>query len=606
MEPDSPTPDDAPHGDASCPSCGAATAGDQRYCLVCGSRVGDRRLDPIEMLTPSTAVGGPASAAAAAAHPRPGAAPPGATAAAPRAVPLAAAAAAIVVAGVSGMLVTHGGPGPGARAAVIAAPAPAPSPEGFGADPRSAPSAGASGSQSVNDPPAADPSPPVVPSPAAPASPAEAPVTDDVPGDDASEDGDDVAADGPAPTPRVWLLALEGPRAADAVERVARQGVRLSGMRSVATTAQANATALVGGVRPAMVDPAAAAAPADVSVAPVTRVAAAAAVDPLAVPPAAAPVDPPAPVDPLAVAAAAAPVDPPAVDAAADAAPSLLAALVADRRTWRAYVDAQPTGGPVLPGVCAAPPDGDAAATLLASRLPFAAIDGIGCDRAVTSLEALGDDLSSGDDVPAFSYVAMGGCAAPERPAVALPDAVEDTVATITASTEYQQDGMLVVTTIGDQDACAPGTASPSAPALAPTAPPTAAPSTAARPTASPTAVAPAETAPLAAPAPAPTVVLRPTATAGRSVKTKLDLRALSRAMAEVLGVTLPAAGDDAVPTIALPGVRRERATGSPATGHRGLPSGPDPTTTLPSRSVRLSGTPASRTASAVAGAGCP
>ncbi len=43
------------------------------------------------------------------------------------------------------------------------------------------------------------------------------------------------------------------------------------------------------------------------------------------------------------------------------------------------------------------------------------------------------------------------------------------------------------------------------------------------------------------------------------------------------------------------------------ATDHSDAPSGSAvPTTTLPSRSVRLSGTPASRTASAVDGAGCP
>lgn len=39
---------------------------------------------------------------------------------------------------------------------------------------------------------------------------------------------------------------------------------------------------------------------------------------------------------------------------------------------------------------------------------------------------------------------------------------------------------------------------------------------------------------------------------------------------------------------------------------HSDVASGPVPTTTLPSRSVRRSGTPASRTASAVDGAGCP
>lgn len=531
MEPVPPTPDDdAPRAGASCPACRAATAGDQRYCLSCGALVGDRRLDPIEMLSPAAGadpVGGP---------------PTGPTAGAPRAVPLAAATAAIVVAGISGMLVTQGGSGTGARAAVIAA-APAPAPTAAGADrtdPAPAPPADVSAPLPADDPLPADPLPADEPLPADSEAPADDPADDATDGDASGDD----SADEPAPetTPRVWLLALEGPQAAEAVERVAKRGVRLSGMRNVAATAQPNATALVGGTRP--------------------------------VDPAAAPADPGA-AGPGAAAGGAGSNGGAGTGrgAGTGTAPSLPAALTAAKRSWRAYVDVQPTSGSVLPGACAAAPAGDATAALLASRLPFAAIEGIGCDKAVTSLEALGNDLSAGEDIPAFSYVAMGGCAAPERPVVALPDAVEDAVTTITESTEYQQDGMLVVTTVGTQDACTPavpGSASSTvAAAGAPAAVAPATPGDSATPGNSATPgdpaapVAPVDPTGAAAPAvtEAPTVVLRPAATAGKTVQAKLDLLALSRSMADVLGVTPPgAAGDDAVPAIALPGVPKPAA----------------------------------------------
>lgn len=508
-----PTPDDAPRAAASCPACRAPTLDDQRYCLACGALVGDRRLDPIEMLAPAMADGPAGDPPRAAAAVLARSLPPAGSGASPRAVPLAAATAAIVVAGISGMLVTNGGSGNGARAAVVAAAAPA------AAAPRPAPAPASNPADDAeplpaDDPPADDPLP-ADPLPVESEAPAE-PITDDAPADDdASEDEE--AADEPAAeaTPRVWLLALEGPQAADAVERIATQGVRLSGMAGVATAAHANASALVSGTRPAAAAPAAAVAPAAAGVSATPANAG----------------------------------TPASAGATPEAAPSLPAALTAAKRTWRAYVDVQPTGGPVLPGACAAPTVGDPAAGLLAARLPFAGIESIGCDKAVTSLEALGNDLSSGEDVPAFSYVAMGGCAPPERTAVALPDAVEDTVATITASTEFQQDGMLVVTTVGTQDACTPAAPAPvPADPAAPTAPADggpAAPDGAAG--ASPTNVA------------APTAVLRPAATAGKTVVTKLDLLALSRAMAAVLGVTPPgAAGDDAVPAIKLPGVPKQ------------------------------------------------
>ncbi|MFA4929195.1 MAG: hypothetical protein WC558_11805, partial [Patulibacter sp.] len=276
MEPVSPTPDEAPRAASSCPSCRAVTAADQRYCLACGALLGDRRLDPIEMLTPVTEVapvGGP---------------PPGGSAASPRAVPLAAATAAIVVAGISGMLVTNGGSNTDARAAVLAAAAPPTA---------AAPTAPVSEPAAEDQDPDPDPRPadePLAEDPL-PADPlpveSEAPPVETAPVDDSAAD-EDTAEDEPAAesTPRVWLLALEGPQAAEAVERIEKQGVRLSGMEAVASTAQANASALVGGTKPVVaptVDPAAAAATGSAS-------------------------------------------------ASTDAAPPLPAALVAAQRTWRA------------------------------------------------------------------------------------------------------------------------------------------------------------------------------------------------------------------------------------------------------------------------------
>lgn len=48
-----------------CPSCGAAMAADQRYCLSCGERRAQARLDYLEILRgePAVAAGGPALAA---------------------------------------------------------------------------------------------------------------------------------------------------------------------------------------------------------------------------------------------------------------------------------------------------------------------------------------------------------------------------------------------------------------------------------------------------------------------------------------------------------------------------------------------------------------
>lgn len=480
----------APSG-AHCHVCGATTADDQRYCLACGALVGNRRLDPSAFL--ARHVPGATDAV-----------PPSVVPTAvsgPRPMPLAATTAAILIAGVSGMLVTDAGSDTGARAAIVAPSFVAPDEQ----------------AEVIDEPAATDVPPELVPAPDVPS-----------PEDDTADGGDSAVAgttpvakpepepndaddddNGSADSPRVWLLALEGPRAAEAVDRIAAQGVRLTGMRSFTSDARTNAAALLTGTNPA--------GPAD---AMGTKVGA------------------------------------------------LPAALLADDRKWRAYVDAQPAGSRVLPGACDEPPAGDATAAALALRLPFgrlaASPKDLSCADAVTGLEALGNDLSAGDDVPALSYVALGGCAPPERSVIALPDAVEDAVATITTSTEFQNDGLLIVTTVGTVDACVPPVAAPADPAagVGPggvVEPVTPVDSTAAiGPAATP--VAPATinptTAPVTEPPRAPTVVVRPTATAGRKLAAELDPPALTRSMADVLGVAAPGnAGADAVPRIKLPGV---------------------------------------------------
>lgn len=54
-----------------CPSCGAAMAADQRYCLSCGQRRAEARLDYLEILRgtgPAAAAAAPVTAMSAAAH----------------------------------------------------------------------------------------------------------------------------------------------------------------------------------------------------------------------------------------------------------------------------------------------------------------------------------------------------------------------------------------------------------------------------------------------------------------------------------------------------------------------------------------------------------
>jgi hypothetical protein len=459
VRPGDPAPED-PAGD--CRSCGALVVVGQRYCLDCGALIGARRLDPLETFRARTAAAQPA--------------PVPAAAAAPRAVPFAAAATAALVAGVSGMLVA-GGDG-GARAAVITrAPAAAPAAPVIAKASSKPPHDADSGDDA--DAPAAD-------APAETAAVDEAPVeetpvedtpVEDAPVDDApaEETPDEELPEDEPITPHVWMLALDGPQAQEAVKRIADQGVTLTGIKPLGTETAQNAAGLMTGVRPV-----------------------------------------------------------PAGTAAPEVTPSLPELLTTAGSSWRAYVDVQPSEGQALPGACSVPPVGDAAAAALANRLPFGRIAGLAegdaCGDGIKSLETLGNDVSAGDSIPELSYAALGGCAPPDRTAVALPDQVSDAVTAITSSTEFQENGLLVVTTVGAADPCPATLPDPAVPAPVP---------------------------PLAADgtlAPTPTVVLRSDAKPGSELDTPGDLLALTRLAASTLSVDPPGvAGADDVPALELP-----------------------------------------------------
>ncbi|WP_022927804.1 hypothetical protein [Patulibacter americanus] len=459
VRPGDPAPED-PAGD--CRSCGALVVVGQRYCLDCGGLIGARRLDPLETFR--------ARAAAAQPAPVPVAASP------PRAVPFAAAATAVLVAGVSGMLVA-GGDG-GARAAVIArAPAAAPAAPVVVKAPKK-PTADADAGDDA-DAPAAEPEAETAAVEETPLE--ETPVEDvpveDTPVDDApaeEEPEEELPEDEPI-TPHVWMLALDGPQAQEAVKRIADQGVTLTGVKPLGPETGQNVTGLMTGVRPV---PAGATPP--------------------------------------------------------EVTPSLPEILTTAGASWRAYVDVQPSKGAALPGACSVPPVGDAAAAALAGRLPFGRIAGLAegdaCGDGIKSLETLGNDVSAGDSIPELSYAALGGCAPPERTAVALPDQVSDAVTAITSSTEYQENGLIVVTAVGAADPCP---ATPPDPAVPAPVPPLAADGTL---------------------APTPTVVLRSDTKPGSELDTPADLLALTRLAASTLSVDPPgAAGADDVPALELP-----------------------------------------------------
>ncbi|MDO9410121.1 MAG: hypothetical protein Q7T67_17015, partial [Patulibacter sp.] len=435
-----------------------------------------------------------------------------------RAVPMAAAAAAILVAGVSGALVTGGGEG--ARAAIVArAPAAAVAPPAAVTATTTAATGGTATTADASAPSgaASDDAPAADDAPVADVPVADAPISDDPGTGDAPPDPE-TTPDDPTIEPHVWLLALEGPRAGEAIDRIAEQGVRLTGARPAGVDTIGNATTLLTG------SPAAGAGGGGAGAAGGSAAAAAA----------------PSGTDGAASATAA----PSGTDGAANAdastsggaadgadAPSLPEELTTGGKTWRSYVDVQPGETPALPGACTDPPAGDAAAATLAGRTPFGRIPALrkddACAGGTFSLETLTNDVSSGETLPSLSYATLGGCAPPERSVVALPDQVSDTVTAITESTEFQENGVVIVTTVGATDPCpVPGAAA------APTAP-----------------VVPGAGLP-----PAPTVVLRADAEPGTTLDVAADLRALTRLTASTLGVDPPGtSGADDVPALELP-----------------------------------------------------
>jgi phosphatidylinositol-3-phosphatase len=166
----------------SCTRCEVPVAPDQRYCLNCGERVGERRLDPLAMLRAVRSRPEAASAPLPAAPELPGAAgspPPPASSVglgplgawSPRA--LAGSALGLLVGGA--LIGAAFAPGPARSLAasagqVIVVSAPT-APAGIGSSARG----GGGASFAPSEPPVAPPPPPRAPAPAQPAAPAPAP-----------------------------------------------------------------------------------------------------------------------------------------------------------------------------------------------------------------------------------------------------------------------------------------------------------------------------------------------------------------------------------------------------------------------------------------------
>ncbi|EHN11599.1 hypothetical protein PAI11_15240 [Patulibacter medicamentivorans] len=311
----------------------------------------------------------------------------------------------------------------------------------------------------------------------------------------------------------VWLVALQGPGAAEAVSAIGGGGVQLQGARTVTEGGLANALALTAGATPT----------------PRTRSGCR---------------------DAQAAAAGAAPAsdDPCALPAGTASIP---AALGAAQRPWRAYLDAVPEGraaGAAPPaGICDLPPAGDAAAIALSARSPFAHLTGLreggACATAVRSLGQLDGDLADAGTTAVFSYLALGGCVPPGAPPKPLADQLRDAVVSITTSRAYGQDGLLVVTTTDGAAPCG----APATPAQRAATGRWRRAATGNR--AVHRAAFPGDP---QAPAgvPSPTVVYSPWSEAGSTSTVAYDGFSIARTVATVLGVAAPgAAADGAVPT---------------------------------------------------------
>jgi hypothetical protein len=288
----------------------------------------------------------------------------------------------------------------------------------------------------------------------------------------------------------VWVIALQGPDAAAAIAPVSGGGVTLERVTAPGRSALANGLALTAGLAPT---PATDAGCAEL------------------------------------VAGAVPDVASPCLQPAAT--PSIPGGLDLGRAPWRLYLDAvriapAADGTFTAPaGACGPAPADDAAGRALAARSPVAHLAGVAstCATSVRGLDALAADVADPATAPAYSYLALGGCAPAPGPAVPVADQLRDAVGTITASDAYQQAGLVVVTSVdATPAACGPSAVS----------------------------AVPAAGAPAADAQARPTVVYSPWSPPGTTSDTAYGADAIARTTATALGVPAPGrAADPATPT---------------------------------------------------------
>jgi hypothetical protein len=394
----------------TCAGCASPMTSDQRYCLECGQRRGEPRLDFMAMLRPAAPVRQPASPAA-----RSGVASVLPT-------PRVAAACVLVVLGF-GVILGAAGAGPvesslaSARRSltIVMPPVPAATPPVA-----AAPQAPAQSSTPAPAPASLAPAAPVAVAPSQPVTPApsnDTPVTNDTP----TPTGPQYPA-----IKHVWLITLAG-RTIDATNELAAQGTLLTGYKAVTTGSLANTVALISGQKP---NP-----------------------DTQADCPTYKPVDP-GTVGDAGQAQGSGCVYSPEVFTLPDQ-------LVAAGKTWRAYIDGigtpcrHPDLGAPDPWTQPRPDD-----PYVTHRNPFVYFTTItsspDCATEVVGTDALDADLADKAKTPSLSVVIPRVSDVQPRDLAAEDTWLKDTVDRITASAAYKKDGLVVITS-DQSDPAAPG-----------------------------------------------------------------------------------------------------------------------------------------------------
>jgi hypothetical protein len=396
-------------------------AGDQRYCLECGRRRGEPRLDFLAMLRPAA----PAPEAAPARAPRP-------TVASFLPTPRVAAACVLVVLGF-GVILGAAGTAPidaslaaaGRSLTIVLPPVPA-----VTAPPAPAPAAPVDNTPSSAAPAAAPAAP--APAPAAPPATTPAPNTND---QTVTNGGSDTTGPSLPPIKHVWVVTLAGHSfdqtfgAASSAPYLSKEltakGTLLTGYKALTTGSLANTVALVSGQQP---NP-----------------------DTQANCPTFKGVDPGTVGD-----------DGQAQGSGcvySDQVYTLPDQLVAAGSTWKAYVDGigtpcrHPDPGAADPWQQPRPDD-----PFVTYRDPFAYFTTItsspDCAKEVVGTDALDADLADAEATPSLSYVIPSPChdgrdtpCADGAPAgLAAADTwLKDTIGRITASKAYRKDGLVVI-----------------------------------------------------------------------------------------------------------------------------------------------------------------